>query len=159
MCCLGWMGPSDRVQLCTGRLTAGASAAGVLRPAPTQANRDNLTATPLAGHVYRQVYAPKRRDVSAKILGTRRGSRSAACAGWACSDRGRSGFHVKMIHPPREKCQINSEHRPLIPGSLVDSGPIPCEARGEREERAGERIAGWMMMNLCQDQARCVPYG
>jgi len=27
-----------------------ASAAGVLRPEPTQAKRDNLTATPLAGY-------------------------------------------------------------------------------------------------------------
>jgi len=65
------------------RLTAGASAAGVLRPEPRQASSDNLTATPLAGHDWRQVYSPKSYDTSARHLRTRRGSRSAACAGWA----------------------------------------------------------------------------
>ncbi|HLF25321.1 MAG TPA: hypothetical protein VJG32_03200 [Anaerolineae bacterium] len=39
-----------------GRPTAGASAAGVLRPEPQQAKHANLTATPLAGRDYRQVY-------------------------------------------------------------------------------------------------------
>ena len=64
-------------------LTACASAAGVLRHEPMQATRDNLTATPLAGLDYRQVYTSKRRDASARLLRTRRGRRSAACAGWA----------------------------------------------------------------------------
>ena len=66
-----------------GWLTARASAAGVLRPEPTQVRRDTLTAIPLVGHGYRQVYSTARYDASAEILGTRRGSRSAACAGWA----------------------------------------------------------------------------
>jgi len=52
-----------------------------------QATRDNLTATPLAGLDYRQVYTSKRRDVSARHLRLRRGSRSAACAGWAAHRR------------------------------------------------------------------------
>ena len=62
-----------------------ASAAGVLRPEPMQAKGDTLTAIPLAGRDYRQVYTPKRRDTSARLLGARRGRRSAACAGWAAA--------------------------------------------------------------------------
>ena len=65
------------------RPTAGASAAGVLRPTTRQPSCDNLTATLLAGHDYRQVYFHERHHTSATILRTRRGSRSAACAGWA----------------------------------------------------------------------------
>ena len=48
-----------------------------------QARRDNLTATLLAGHDYRQVYSAKRYDTSARPFNQRRGRRSAACAGWA----------------------------------------------------------------------------
>ena len=44
-----------------------ASAAGVLRPELMQAKRDNLTATPLAGHDYRQVYFHEGHHTSAKI--------------------------------------------------------------------------------------------
>ena len=70
-----------------GRPTARASAAGVLRPEPTQAQRDNLTATPLAGHTYRQVYSTQSHDTSARPFRPRRGRRSAACAGWAAHRR------------------------------------------------------------------------
>ena len=66
-----------------GALTARASAAGVLREITQQASSDNLTESLLAGHDYRQVYSAKRRDTSARILRTRRGRRSAACAGYA----------------------------------------------------------------------------
>jgi hypothetical protein len=60
-----------------------ASAAGVLRHEPMQAKRDTLTATSLAGLDYRQVYFTQRHDTSARHFRTRRGSRSAACAGYA----------------------------------------------------------------------------
>ena len=57
----------------------------MLRHEPMQAKRDSLTAPPLAGRDYRQVYFVKSHHASAKILGTRRGSRSAACVCWAAS--------------------------------------------------------------------------
>jgi len=63
-----------------------ASAADVLRPTTLRAKGDSHTVTLLAGRDYWQVYSTQRRDASARILRTRRGSRSAACACWACSD-------------------------------------------------------------------------
>ena len=66
-----------------GRPTARASADHREAETPAQAQGDNLTRPRLAGHTHRQVYYTENRHTSAKLLGTRRGSRSAACAGWA----------------------------------------------------------------------------
>jgi len=75
----------------------------VLRPEPTQAKRDNHTATSLAGRDWRQVYSTQRRDASAKPLRTRRGRRSAACAGWAAHGGLRACLSERGLRIPTQR--------------------------------------------------------
>ena len=83
------------------RPTARASAAGMLRQEPTRARLNNLSATPLAGHTYRQVYSTQSHDTSARPFRPRRDRWSAACAGWAAHG-GLQAFLIKTRFTHRD---------------------------------------------------------
>ena len=67
------LSPQNRISERPRRPTAGASAAGVLRPTTQQAKHDNLTATPLAGLTNGQCTTSANSGKSARHTGWRRG--------------------------------------------------------------------------------------